>query len=100
MKKNRKRHSTQIKFNAVIDSLKKGNVTETARGYNIHPNLLARWKQDFMENGPKLFEADKADVNKMYQKRIEQYEKLLGKKELEINLLKGFVDLYDPLVIK
>ena len=100
MAKNRKKHSSQIKFNAVVDSIKKDNVTETAREYQIHPNLLNSWKRDFFDKGYNLFENNKDNIEKALKKRLDQYEKLLGKKELEINLLKGFVDFYAPLDTK
>ena len=42
-----------------------------------------------MEHGPELFSED--DTVKEYERRIAELEQLLGKKEVEIALLKNFL---------
>ena len=51
---------------------------------------VARWKREFLENGPAVFGKDKTLA--AYEKRIKEMERLLGRKEVEIALLQNFMD--------
>lgn len=79
-----------------MESIKRDNVAEAARKYGIHPNKLSTWKSEFLKNGPDVFENSRDKVAEQLKKQIGSLEKLLGKKEVEINLLKGFLDFYVP----
>jgi transposase-like protein len=91
-----KKFTAEFKFHVVLECIKKGNVAEVARHYGIHPNKLSTWKSDFMKNGPDVFEQSRDKVAEQLKKQIKGLENLLGKKEIEINLLKGYLDFYVP----
>ena len=92
-----KKYSAQFKFKVVLESFQAESVAEVARRYGVHPNQLSMWRKQFQESGPKLFEVGKDGEAVAQKKRIAQLENLIGKKELEISLLKNFVDFYVPL---
>ena len=50
---------------------------------------MGSWKKAFLEKGPELFAQD--DNVAEYERRIAELEQLLGKKEVEIALLKNFL---------
>ena len=79
-----------------MESFIKGNVAEVARQYNIHANLLSLWRKQFMEKGQLVFQPETADAEKHLKKKIERMENLIGKKEIEINILKRYLDFYAP----
>ena len=85
-----KRYSPKLKFQVVLELLK-GDKTpgQVARAYNVHPNSAGLWKRTFLEKGPEIFSRD-GDVTE-YERRISELEHLLGKKEMEIALLKNFL---------
>jgi len=86
----RKTYSPQFKFQVVLESLTSDRTdTEIARAYDIHPVTLGKWRSIFKDNGAKVFGGD--DVIQDYEKRIAELERLLGKKEVEIALLKNFL---------
>ncbi len=62
---------------------------QIAKAYGVHPNTIGNWKQTFMENGPVVFERD--SMSQDIDRRIADLEQLLGKKEVEIALLKNFL---------
>lgn len=62
---------------------------QIAKQYGVHPVTVGIWKKSFMEHGPELFSED--DTVKEYERRIAELEQLLGKKEVEIALLKNFL---------
>ena len=63
---------------------------EIARAYGIHPTTISNWKGTFLEKGPELFGKDTTVAQ--YEKRIKDLEQLLGRKEVEIGLLRNFVE--------
>lgn len=96
-KKKIKNYSAELKFKVVFESFIKGNVAEVARQYGVHPNQLSLWRKEFTSNGHLAFEKDPSKVEKSYKNKIEKLENLIGKKEVEINLLKNYLDFYAPL---
>lgn len=85
-----KRYSSKVKFQVVLELLQ-GDKTpaQVAKAYNVHPNTVTNWKQTFLENGSEIF-AKNGTVAE-YEKQIAALEQLLGKKEVEIALLKNFL---------
>ena len=65
------------------------SVGQIAKAYGVHPNSVNKWKQEFLENGPDVFDQDGNAAE--YERRIAELEQLLGKKEVEIALLKNFL---------
>ncbi len=86
----RKRYSAKFKFQVVMEALS-GEKTpgQIAKQYGIHPNSVSLWKKQFLEKGPELFAED--STVQQYERRLADLEQLLGKKEVEIALLKNFL---------
>ena len=85
-----KKYSPTLKFQVVMEVLKSGKtVSQIARAYDVHPNTVRNWEGIFTENGPEIF--DKDGPISEYEKNIARLERLLGKKEVEIALLKKFL---------
>ena len=85
-----KSYSPKLKFQVVLELLQ-GEKTNSqiARAYGVHPNSASTWKRKFMEKGPEVFAKDSTVAE--YERRIAELEQLLGKKEVEIALLKNFL---------
>jgi transposase-like protein len=64
-------------------------VGQVAKSYGVHPNTVTNWKQTVLDQGAEIF-AQKGAVAE-YERRIGELEQLLGKKEVEIALLKNFL---------
>lgn len=94
-KKARKHHPT-FKFRVVLESFIKGNVSEVARKYDVGANQLSTWRKLFAEKGWLAFQSGKANRENQLEKKLNQLENLIGKKEIEINLLKKYLDFYSP----
>lgn len=93
MSKNK--YTAKFKFDRVIESLKKDNVSEVSRQYGFGANLLSKWRGEFMDKGHLVFESKPdADVVKL-RKRVHQLEQIIGKKEVELALIKNFADFYE-----
>jgi transposase-like protein len=85
-----KRYSPKLKFQVVLEVLQdEKSAGQIAKAYGIHPNTVNNWKQTFLEKGPELFAQDSTVTE--YERRLAELEQLLGKKEVEIALLKNFL---------
>jgi transposase len=91
-RKPRIERAPEEKWQIVQEGIKSGNVSETCRRYEISPTLFYRWK-DEAEQGAKAAlggrSAAAAETEK--DRRIRQLERTLGRKSLEIEILKNVV---------
>jgi transposase len=89
MGSSRRQFSARLKFKIVVEALK-GEKTpaQIGKAYGVHPNSVGLWKKMFLERGAEIFETG---GKKETERRIGELEQLLGKKEVEISLLKNFL---------
>lgn len=86
----RRRYSPKLKFQVVLEVLS-GDKTpgQVAKAYGVHANTVGIWKRQLLEKGPEIFAEDSSV--KEYERQIAELEQLLGKKEVEIAVLKNFL---------
>jgi len=87
-KPKRKVYSSRVKFQAVLEVIKGKAVGEVARVYGFHPTMFSKWRRKFDELGYRIFDEGHEDESK---RRIDDLTRLVGKKEVEIELLKKFL---------
>ena len=93
---NKRVHSPQFKFDVVLKALESKQIAETARQYNLNTGQVSKWIAYLKSQGSTIF-ATHPDVEKAkLQTKIEKLEHLIGKKEIELSLMKNFVDFYAP----
>jgi len=87
MKSKRQRHSGAFKAKVAIEALQeRETISELAKKYNLHPNQISRWKKEFLDRAPEVFEKpskdkkDETDLEKLYAK--------IGHLEMEREYLK------------
>ena len=87
MKAKRQKHSGAFKAKVAIEALQeRETLGELSKKYGIHPNQITRWKKEFLERAPQLFEKtqptekDDKDLEKMFAK--------IGQLEMERDYLK------------
>lgn len=85
-----RRYTAKLKFQVVLEALKgEKSPGQIAKAYGVHANSVGIWKHWFLERGPLLFE--RAELGREDLKRVAELEQLLGKKEVEIAVLKNFL---------
>ena len=85
-----KRYSAKAKFQVVMEVLTgEKSLGQVAKAYGVHPNTVNAWRRIFLEKGVEVFAQEGLVAD--YERRIAELERLLGKKEVEIALLKNFL---------
>lgn len=96
-----KRHSDETKKQVVREALETGNSSLVGRKHNINPSVVARWVREEKPNPMRAMtrkalqaesglEEDPKEVKKAIDQNT-QLKKLLGEKELEIEILRDLL---------
>ena len=71
MKGKRRKFSAAFKAKVAIEALKeRESLAELSQRFEVHPNMISKWKQEFLENSSAAFEKEKdtsleADTEKL-----------------------------------
>jgi len=70
-------YTSEFKVKVVLEVLK-GELLlgEIAGGYGINPNLVTRWKREFLENAASVFEKSEESKQKQRESKDAEAEKL------------------------
>jgi transposase len=92
MARTRRNFSAEFKAKVVLEVISGSkNAAEICREYNLKPDLVSHWKNQFMAKAAQVFENDK-QVDPQ-QARIEELERLAGKLSLELEVAKKALTL-------
>jgi transposase len=94
----RRRWSTAEKVRLVEEAMQPGSsVSFVARRYGLSPSLLFSWKRRMLEGGREAVQADEDVVGaskvRELERRVRGLERLLGRKTMEVEILKEALDL-------
>jgi len=86
MNKQRRTIRAQFKTRVVLEMLsgEKG-LMQASRDYEIKDTVLSRWKQEFLDRAPQLFEDPKADDQGA---RIAELEQMVGRLTMQLDMAK------------
>jgi len=99
MRKQRRKFTSEFKTRVEIEALKERyTLSELAKKFDLHPNQISKWKQEFLENASIVFEQKRkkkeqepqVDIDKLYNKigQLEMEKDFLKKNLKKLNLLK------------
>jgi transposase-like protein len=92
MPRTRRNFTAEYKAKIVLELISRNkSVAEVCREYNLKPDLVSRWKSQFLNNAAQVF-ADASEIDPQ-QTRIQELERLAGKQSLEIEILKKTLTL-------
>jgi transposase len=88
MKSTRRVHSAEFKAKVAIEALReRQTITELAQKYQLHPNQITSWKQEFIEKSSSVFERKSAKPDAEAVDSAALYAKI-GELEMEKEFLK------------
>jgi putative transposase len=88
----RKQYSNDLKLKVVLETLREEHtVNEIAAKYCIHPNMVGRWKQEFLEKAPDIFNRGMSDAEKELREEkahVANLERKVGQLTYEVDWMK------------
>ena len=83
----RRQFSPEFKARVVLEVVSGAkSAAEVCREHSLKPDLLSRWKAEFLANAGKVFE--RGEAADPQQARIAELERLAGKLSLELEVAK------------
>lgn len=94
----RRRFTTEQKLAVVAETLQPGmSISYVARRHGLSPSLVCRWRRLMSEGGKEAVRADDevvaASEVRRLEDRVRELERLLGRKTMEVEILKEALDL-------
>ena len=102
MKRSRRKFTAAFKAKVAIEALKEQHtLAELAQKFELHPNQISQWKQEFIASSEQIFESGKGkkkevksaseevDTQKLYAK--------IGQLQMERDFLKKSLAKWDQL---
>jgi len=94
----RRRFSTDLKLAVVAETMQPGmSISYVARRHGLSPSLVFRWRRLMSEGGKEAVRADDdvvaASEARKLEERVRDLERLLGRKTLEVEILKEALEL-------
>ena len=68
---------------------------ELCRRHNLNEDQLSKWKQQFLENAPSLFDSTDKQSNAVSEKRIAHLEQLVGRMAVALDIQKKLLTWLD-----
>lgn len=89
MTQSRRKFSITFKTQVVLESLSERlTMSELAIKHNIHPQQVALWKKEFVENAEKAFSDGNSQVVNEKDKEIDELNNKIGRLNMENEWLK------------
>jgi transposase len=90
--------TTEQKLSVVKETLQPGmSISYVARRHRLSPSLVFRWRRLMSEGGKEAVRADEdvvaASEVRRLEERVRDLERLLGRKTMEVEILKEALDL-------
>ncbi len=83
----RRTFSPEFKAKVVFEMLLDGkSLAQASREYRVKDSVLSRWKQEFIERSPKVFEPDRRRDDR--DERIAELERMVGRMAMELEMAK------------
>ena len=87
MKAKRRKFSSAFKAKVAIAALKeRETLAELAVRFEVHSNMISKWKQEFLERSPEIFETSPPE--KQDEEKTDHLYTKIGKLEVERDWLK------------
>ena len=85
----RRKFTPKFKAKVVLEALKeRSSLTELGQKYDLHPNQITRWKQEFLARSESVFEQEGKSKKTEAEERETQLLKTIGQLKVELDFLR------------
>jgi putative transposase len=89
MKRERNRYDAALKAKVALEALKGQRTTnEIAAAYKVHPNLVAQWKKQVLQQLPEIFSGGRVRKEQDDEQLRDQLYQQIGQLKVELDWLK------------
>lgn len=90
MKKQRRKFTREFKLKVILEALKeRQTLSELSQQYELHPNQITAWKQDFLSKAGEVFSSPVPEASdKESQAEMEKLYAKIGQLQMEVEFLK------------
>ena len=90
MKGNRRKHSQSFKAIVALEAIKgEATIAEIASRYEVHPNLVTKWKKALQDEAASIFGEDHARKKKQDENLVAQLYQQIGQLKVENDFLEN-----------
>jgi transposase-like protein len=90
----RRTFTPEFKAQVVLDMITTPkSAGQASREYGIKDSVLSRWKQEFIERSPMMFE--QGPVNDDRDQRIAELERMVGRMAMELEMAKKVSNIFN-----
>jgi len=95
----RRRFTPDFKAQVVLEDLTGAKSTaEICREYQLRPQLLSRWKTEFLRRAPEIFATEQS--NSEEQQHIAELERMVGRVTMELEAAKKASSILTSLSVR
>lgn len=90
MKETRRKHSPSFKAKVALEALKgEETIAQIASRFEVHPNLVTKWKKALQDEAASIFGADHARDKKQEEQLVAQLYQQIGQLKVERDFLES-----------
>lgn len=83
MAANRRQYTAEFKAKVVLPVLSgEKTSSELCRAHKLNPNVLNRWRKEFLEQAPSIFE--RGEAGSEHEQKIAELERLVGQLTVQL----------------
>ena len=87
--KHRKNYQSDFKAKVALEAVKgRLTINEISKQFAVHPNQISKWKKQFLESLPQIFENSKSAKAEKDDELVNQLYQQIGQMKVELDWLK------------
>lgn len=87
--KSRRKFTPEFKAKVALDAIKEQeSLKELGQRYHIHPNIITRWKKEFLQNASSIFKTGSEKINTEDDVEKQKLYEVIGHQKVQIDFLK------------
>jgi transposase len=88
-KRSRRKFSAEFKAKVALEAIREvKTLQELSAQFEVHPQLIARWKQDFVQGASKVFEGGSVSGEPDHEQQLDKLYKKIGQMQIDNDFLK------------
>ncbi len=92
---NRRQYTAEFKAKLVLQVLSgEKTASELCRAHKLNPNVLNRWRKEFLEQAPSIFE--RGEAGSEHEQKIAELERLVGQLTGQLEIAKKASSYLNP----